>query len=221
MKKEVKYLILVLLAVGIASFAAYKFLVVPGADPRSQVKTGNPQFSLVSNMASNHSFSYGPVDAKVTVVEFFDPECESCSAIAPQIKKEMKFYEGKVRWVFRYMPYHNNSKNAIAALEAARKQDLFLEAMTALFETQHQWGEKQESTKDMIVKIVTAVPGIDKVKFMQDLEDPATNDIIVKDQTEGKQAGVKGTPSFYVNGVMLERLSLDDLIASINRGLGE
>lgn len=221
MKKEIKYLILVLLIVGSASFAAYKFLATSGINPQSEVKMGNPQFSLVSNMASSHSFSYGPVDAKVTVVEFFDPECESCSAIAPQIKKEMKFYEGKVRWVFRYMPYHFNSKNAIAALEAARKQNLFLEAMTALFETQTQWGEKQVSTKDLIVQIVTAVPGIDKTKFMQDLEDPAINDIILKDQTEGKQAGVKGTPSFYVNGVMLERLSLDDLIAQINRGLGE
>lgn len=219
MKKEVKYLLGTLLVVIAASFAVYQFVLKQNVNP--QVKMETPAFPLITNLVTNHSFAYGPADAKVTVVEFFDPECESCSAVAPQIKKEMKYYEGKVRWVFRYMPYHHNSRNAVAALEAARKQNLFLEAMTLLFETQHQWGEKQVSTKDEIVKIVTSLKGLDKAQFMKDLEDPATEEILIKDQTEGKQAGVKGTPSFFVNGVMLERLSLDDLIAKINAGLAE
>lgn len=219
MKKEVKVLLSIFAVVIVASFLIYKIALQENVNP--QVKAETPSFPLITNLVANHSFSHGPVDAKVTVVEFFDPECESCSAIAPQIKKEMKFYEGKVKWVFRYMPYHFNSKNAIAALEAARKQDLFLEAMALLFETQQQWGEKRVSTKDEIVKIVTSLNGLNKVKFMQDLEDPAVEEIIAKDQTEGQQAGVKGTPSLFVNGVMLERLSLDDLISKINAGLGE
>lgn len=219
MKKEVKYLLGTLLVVIAASFAVYQFALKQNVNPQAKMET--PAFPLITNLVTNHSFSYGPVDAKVTVVEFFDPECESCSAVAPQIKKEMKYYEGKVRWVFRYMPYHHNSRNAVAALEAARKQNLFLEAMTLLFETQQQWGEKQVSTKDEIVKIVTSLKGLNKAQFMKDLEDPAIDEILLKDQTEGKQAGVKGTPSFFVNGVMLERLSLDDLIFKINAGLAE
>ena len=219
MKKEVKYLLGILVVVAVASFAAYKLILKENVNPK--VKSEMPSFPMISNLVASHSFAYGPEDAKVTVVEFFDPECESCSAIAPQIKKEMKYYEGKVRWVFRYMPYHGNSKNAVAALEAARKQDLFLEAMTLLFLNQHKWGEKQVSTKDEIVKIVTSIDGLNKVKFMQDLDDPTTNEIIIKDQAEGKQAGVKGTPTFFVNGVILEELNLDDLIARIKAGLGE
>lgn len=219
MKKEIKILLGIIVFVGLASFAGYKMFLQENVNP--QVKAPTPQFSMVSNLVSFHSFSYGPQDAKVTVVEFFDPECESCAAVAPQIKKEMKYYEGKVRWVFRYMPYHNNSKNAIAALEAAKKQNLFLEAMTILFETQHQWGEKQESTKDEIVKIVSSIQGINKKQLIEDMNDPAIQEIIAKDQNEGQQAGVRGTPSFFVNGVMLERLSLDNLIAQINAGLGQ
>lgn len=219
MKKEVKILIGIFVLVIVVSFAIFKLALTESMNP--QEKTETPSFPMVSNLVASHSFSYGPQDAKVTVVEFFDPECESCSAVAPQIKKEMKFYEGKVRWVFRYMPYHFNSKNAVAALEAAKKQNLFLEAMNLLFLNQHKWGEKRVSTMDEIVKIVTSIEGLNKTKFMKDLEDPSTNEIIVKDQTEGQQAGVKGTPSFYVNGVMLEQLNLDDLIARINAGLGE
>ena len=56
----------------------------------------------------------------------------------------MKFYEDKVRWVFRYMPFHRNSRAVIAALEAARKQNLFLETMDLLFGKQKELGEKQE-----------------------------------------------------------------------------
>lgn len=219
MKKEIKILLSVFAFVILGSFIAYQTVLKENINPDTVKET--PSFPLITNLVASHSFSYGPQEAKVTVVEFFDPECESCSAVAPQIKKEMKYYEGKVRWVFRYMPYHFNSKNAIAALEAARKQNLFLEAMNLLFLNQHKWGEKRISTKDEIIKIVTSLEGLNRAKFMKDLEDPSIEHIIMKDQTEGSQAGVKGTPTFFVNGVLLERLSLDDLISKINYGLAE
>jgi protein-disulfide isomerase len=157
----------------------------------------------------------------VTVVEFFDPECESCSAVSPFIKKEMKFYEGKVRWVFRYMPYHFNSKSAIAVLEAARKQNLFLESLELLFTTQKEWGEKQVSMKNEIIEIVSKVSGMDKKRLLSELENPTTQQIIEQDAQEGKMAGVKGTPTFFVNGVILDRLDLDALIARINAELAK
>lgn len=153
------------------------------------------------------------------MIEFFDPECESCAAVSPYIKKEMKFYEGKVRWVFRYMPYHRNSKAAIAALEAARKQNLFLEAMELLFAKQKEWGEKQEPMNEKINSIVLSLDGINKTQYLKDLANQNIEVLIGQDETEGKQAGVKGTPSFFVNGVMMERLDLDSLISRINAEL--
>lgn len=219
MKKEIKYLATIFFTIISVSILIYQFSLKQKAN--SQFKITPPKFPLITNLVADHSYSYGPVDAKVTVVEYFDPECESCAAVASQIKKEMKFYEGKVRWVFRYMPYHFNSKNAIAALEAAKKQNLFLETMDLLFKTQNQWGEKRESTKDLIIKIVLSNKTFNQKKFLSDIEDPAIQDIILKDQSEGQQAGVKGTPSFFVNGVMLEQLDLDTLIAKINQGLAQ
>ncbi|MBC7754791.1 MAG: thioredoxin domain-containing protein, partial [Moraxellaceae bacterium] len=71
--------------------------------PEEQNQIDIKAFPSIGNLAASHSYSYGPLDAKVTIVEFFDPECESCAAVAPLIKNEMKYYEGKVRWVFRYM----------------------------------------------------------------------------------------------------------------------
>lgn len=219
MKKEIKYLLTVVAVVALASLGIYQLAVKQDVKPH--LTASAPNFPMITNLASSHSFSYGPENAKVTVVEFFDPECESCSAVSPYIKKEMKFYEGKVRWVFRYMPYHFNSKSAIAVLEAARKQNLFLESMELLFATQKEWGEKQVSMKNEIIEVVSKVPSMDKKRLLAELENSTTQQIIEQDAQEGKMAGVKGTPTFFVNGVILDRLDLDGLIARINAELAK
>ena len=220
MTKEIKNLLLILCGVVISSFLLYKFVFtsqVPQASlPAPSLVSTTP---MILNTASPHSFSVGPENAKVTVVEFFDPECESCSAVAPQIKNEMKYYEGKVRWVFRYMAYHFNSKTAIQVLEAARKQNLFLETQQILFENQKTWGEQGVSTKTEILKIVSNVKKLNMAQLKKDMQDPEILNIIAKDASEGEQAGVTGTPTFFVNGVKLNRLDLDLLIQKINAGL--
>ncbi|AZZ37304.1 disulfide bond formation protein DsbA [Bdellovibrio sp. qaytius] len=226
MKKEIKYLMIVALVVSGLALAGVLTLfgskVVTNENEKTiQKTTENPSYPLVSNLVAAHSFVYGPADAKVTVIEFFDPECESCAAVSPYIKKEMKFYEGKVRWVFRYMPYHRNSKAALAALEAARKQNLFLEAMEQLFVHQKVWGEKQEATNEEINKIILSINGINKNKYLKDLADQNIENLLKQDEAEGKQAGVKGTPTFFVNGVIMEQLDLDALISKINSELGK
>lgn len=220
MQKKIKGLVLVLVAVLIVSVGLYKFL---STDSAATVNIEKPkvvsQIPLIGNMAASHSFSSGPVDAKVTVVEFFDPECETCAAVAPYIEKEMDYYKGKVRWVFRYMTYHKNSATAVKVLEAARKQNLFLEAQHILFTNQKVWGEKQESTETEILKVVSQIPKINMAKIKADMNDPSTNDIVAKDAAEGAQGGVTGTPTFFVNGMILEQLDLDLLIKKINEGL--
>ena len=63
--------------------------------------------------------SKGPRDAKVTIVEFLDPECEACRAMFPIVERLMGEYQGQVRLVVRYLPLHPNSALAASALEAA------------------------------------------------------------------------------------------------------
>ncbi|MBC7464752.1 MAG: thioredoxin domain-containing protein [Bdellovibrio sp.] len=220
MQKKIKGLVFVLIAVLVISIVLFKFV---SNDTAATVNIEKPKMTatmpMVGNMAASHSFSSGPIDAKVTVVEYFDPECESCAAVAPYIEKEMEYYKGKVRWVFRYMTYHKNSATAVKVLEAARKQNLFLEVQHILFQSQKVWGEKQEPTESEILKVVSQVPKINMAKIKSDMNDPATAEIIAKDATEGAQGGVTGTPTFFVNGMILDQLDLDLLIKKINEGL--
>lgn len=221
MLKEIRNLGLLLVVAVLACFLIYKFVfqTEPVASNSVAFTQANPSYPMVGNLDAQHSYSYGPVNAKVTVVEFFDPECESCAGVAPYIKKEMKFYEGKVRWVFRYMAYHKNSRNAIKVLEAARKQNLFLEVQHLLFETQKIWGEQQVSTEDQILKIVEQVRPLNMQKLKKDMDEQTTAGIIEADKAEGQQAGVTGTPTFFVNGIILDEVNMDLLIKRINERL--
>lgn len=86
-----------------------------------------PQVALPVNASErlirSDSPTLGSADAKVTIVEFFDPECESCRAIEPDVMRLLEKYDGQVRLVARYFPLHTNSVPAMGLIEAAAKED--------------------------------------------------------------------------------------------------
>lgn len=216
LNKEVKILSIVASLVLVVSFAVFLFA-------RSE-KDAKPQ-ARPELAGGIENFSDGPKDAKVTVVEFFDPECESCAQVSPYIKTEMKYYNGKVRWVFRYMAYHPNSGNAIRILEAARNQNLYLEAMALLFERQHEWGAKHDGTaqnqskEKELLEIISSLPGVNMKQLQEDMKNSAIDRLIEHDKKEGTLAGVTGTPTLFVSGKIIDPLSIDTMIARIEAGL--
>ena len=226
LSNEGKNLLIIGLAVLVIALLSYiwvgsKVASSAGSNP-SSVKVSGAPLSGVSEGGLS-SYSHGPESAKVTVVEFLDPECETCAMINPYIQNEIKYYEGRVRWIFRYMAYHPNSRNAIKVMEAARKQGLYSEAKVLLFERQKEWGSKHdgrdEDQTQKILSIVGSVPGIDLKKLKEDMNDPAIPVLIENDIKEGTLAGVKGTPTLFVNGKMIDPLSLDKMIEWIDQGL--
>jgi len=56
-----------------------------------------------------HSPVFGPANAPVTIVEFFDPACETCRAFYPIVKDILAQYPSEVRLVIRYAPLHKGS----------------------------------------------------------------------------------------------------------------
>jgi protein-disulfide isomerase len=69
-----------------------------------------------------HSPVFGNPDAKVTIVEFFDPSCESCRAFYPAVKSIVNASFGQVRLVLRYAALHKGSDEEVKILEAVRLQ---------------------------------------------------------------------------------------------------
>ncbi len=216
LNKELKILSIVAIVVLLASFGIYQLV---NTEKKS---TSDVAFNLSVGISN---FSEGSQDAKVTVVEFFDPECETCAEVSPYIKNEMKFYHGKVRWVFRYMAYHPSSSFAIHILEAARNQNLYFEAMALLFEKQHIWGAKHGGSEPSLPKekelleIIASLPGINLKKLKEDMKNSDIDKLIEKDKFDGTSAGVTGTPTLFVNNKIVMPLSLDKMIEGIEAGI--
>lgn len=81
--------------------------------------------AVESNMLVRpHAPVLGPVNAPVTIVEFFDPACETCRAMYPVVKKIMAEHPETVRLVIRYAPFHKGPDEAVRILETARKQGM-------------------------------------------------------------------------------------------------
>ena len=149
----------------------------------------------------DHSPRYGNRDAKVYLIEYLDPECESCRRFYRPVKELIGQYEGKVQMVVRYAPFHGNSKIAIAALEASREQGKYWEALELLFQKQPEWGSHHNPQIEKIYDFLPSI-GIDIAKLKEDMKAAKIQEIIKQDTEDLRTLNVRGTPTFFVNGKM-------------------
>jgi protein-disulfide isomerase len=161
----------------------------------------------------------GPENAALTVVEFLDPECESCKAFHPIMKAFLLETEGQVRFVVRYMAFHGSSKLAIAALESARLQGKYWEMLDTAFVMADEWSHKPTPDPTYFVKYATGL-GLDVAKFEQDLRDPKWEALANRDMADGKIMAVRGTPTVFFNGEVVKDFSLEGLRAAAAPVLG-
>ncbi len=154
-----------------------------------------------------HSPRIGQEDAKVYITEYLDPECEACRALAPAVKNILKEFEGKVQLVIRYAPFHKNSKTAIRALEAARLQGKYAEALDMLFHYQPYWGNHHNPKPELIFDYLLQM-GLDLEKLKADMNKPEIDYIINQDEQDLKTLNIRGTPTFFVNGKPLAEFGI-------------
>jgi len=155
----------------------------------------------------DHSPTMGNLNAKVYIIEFLDPECESCRALYPHVKNTLKDFQDKVALVVRYAPFHRNSKIAVKALEAARKQGKYWEVLELLFKYQPHWGDHHNPQPDLIFEYLPQI-GIDMEKLRADMKDPQIEQILAQDIADLKHLEVRKTPTFFVNGKPLKKFGM-------------
>ncbi|HVJ65209.1 MAG TPA: DsbA family protein [Bdellovibrionota bacterium] len=171
-----------------------------------------------AKLVKDDSATLGPVMSRLVLVEFLDPECESCRAMHPFVKNILKDYEGKIRYVVRYMPFHQNSKLAATWLEAAAEQGKYWEALDALFLQQPHWAAHGAPRPELIPQILKSV-GVDVALAAQAKDKPEHAQKVERDRQDGLDVGVTGTPSFFVNGRLLPQLGDAPLRALIEEEL--
>ncbi len=163
--------------------------------------------SLALNNSSvfvrDHSPTLGQADAKVTIVEFMDPACETCAAFSPIVKGMMKANPGKIKLTLRYAPFHDGADNFVKILEAARKQGKYWETLDVMFKSQSAWASHSNPQPQRIWEFLPKA-GLDIDQIKKDMNDPAIAKLIEQDMADAKTLTVRKTPGFFVNGKPLE-----------------
>ena len=169
-----------------------------------------------SPLEREYSVSKGPADARVVLVEFFDPACETCREFHPYVKELVAGHPGKVRLVLRYAPFHQGADTMVLILEAARRQNRFWETLEVIYATQPQWASHHQPRPELIWQFLPDA-GVDVERIRKDIRDPDLMAVMHQDLADGRALGVRKTPQFFVNGKPLlsfGRLQLKSLLDS-------
>jgi diadenylate cyclase len=154
----------------------------------------------------------GPRDAPVTLVKYGDYECPYCGEAHPMLKELQERVGKQVRFVFRHFPLdsaHPRARRAAQAAEAAASQGRFWEMHDLLYERQGELGEED-------LMRYAAELGLDLRRFEEDLANDNHTWRIEEDRLGGDRAGVRGTPTLFVNGVRYTGpMDLEGLLAAV------
>ena len=160
----------------------------------------------------------GSPSQKIVMAEFSDFECPFCARAHEVVKQFMSKNQNDVTLVYKHFPLteiHKQAEPAALASWAAMQQGKFWEYHNVLFEQQSRLGE------ELYLEIANNLK-LDINKFNRDRQSNEAKETIKKDFELGKSLGVRGTPSFVVNGIFLSGVpnekDLEDLVAQIKAG---
>lgn len=158
-------------------------------------------------LTKNDAPSFGPENAKVTIIEFSDFQCPFCSRGANAVSEIKKKYAGKVRVVFRQFPlsFHDKAHVAAEAALAAHAQGKFWEMHDKMFANQSKLD--RPSLEGFAKEI-----GLDVEKFKKALDDKTFVAPVDADMKLGTDVGVQGTPSMFINGKKIQNATDADAI---------
>jgi protein-disulfide isomerase len=173
-------------------------------------------YNKVHNLPVGTSPIKGNENAPITVVEFSDFQCPYCAKFAPTIDEVLKAYPNEVRFVYKDFPlsFHKQAKNAAKAARAAGEQGKYWEMHDLIFANYSKVNEAM--FKDFATKL-----NLDMTKFMADFGSTKYDALIQQDINLGRQAGVTGTPSLFMNGKRMQRRSFDDFKQAIDAMLNK
>jgi protein-disulfide isomerase len=223
MSREIKILAGIAFIVVVAAFIGASYYRNSVQNSSVTVNSGGGKSSVnAETLVRPDSPTLGAADAPITLVEFLDPECESCAAFAPVVKRILKDYDGKIRLVVRYMPLHPNSMRAATLTEAAGEQGKYWQMQELLFQKQSEWGERHGAPASAPKPDINALfdkyameLGLDMDQVTGAIKENRYQEKLERDRRDGQTLGVRQTPSFFVNGRKLARFGESDLRALI------
>ncbi|HBK33626.1 TPA: hypothetical protein DEP34_01365 [Candidatus Uhrbacteria bacterium] len=138
----------------------------------------------------------GTQGAAITIVEFGDFSCAYCRDSSYIMRSLMQKYGDDVFYQFRDFPVadmHPLAQTQSEAAVCAHAQGKFWEYHDKLFQSQNDMSEER------LVSLALEV-GLDQGAFVSCLEEGDFAKEVLEDYQAGVAAGVRGTPTFFING---------------------
>lgn len=140
----------------------------------------------------------GPAASAVTVIEYGDFACPYCRAAYPAVKMLLKHFQDRVRFAFRHFPVvemHPHAERAAEAAESGGAQGAFWRMHDLLFENQQH--QADDDLRQYAIQARLDLPMYDR-----DMVSRVHLRFVLEQMHHGKQLGARGTPTFFVNGVI-------------------
>ena len=155
--------------------------------------------------------SFGPADARVTVVEFFDFRCPGCKATAPEVLRLIQAHPD-VRFVFKDWPIldrgtDDTSHYAARAALAAHRQGKYLPVFRALM--------AEPALDKAAVDRILAANGVVMPTARTAMAGPEIARHLADIQLSAAGLGLQGTPTFFVNGRAAASIQPSDIDRAI------
>jgi len=140
----------------------------------------------------------GQANAPIELIEFADFQCPFCQAASPTVKRVLDTYGDRIRFVYRNYPLanHPQARPAAEAAQCANEQGQFWPYHDRLF-------SEAGKLSDEDLKRTAASLGMDAAKFNKCVDDHKYRAVVDADAEAGNEAGVTGTPAFFINGRLL------------------
>jgi protein-disulfide isomerase len=163
-----------------------------------------------TQLASAHSPMLGNPDAKVHVVEFLDPACETCAVFYPHVKKLMADNPGRIRLSVRHVPFHQGSEHVVRMLEATRSQGKYWQALEAVFAAQDRWTVNHRVHPERVWPALEGL-GLDLDRIRSEMNSPEIAARMDRDAADARALDVTKTPEYFVNGRPMPRFGMEEL----------
>ena len=139
------------------------------------------------------SYTKGPKDALITIIEFSEFQCPFCSRVLPTLKQITDTYKDKVRIVFKHAPSPSTRTHLSQPRQPSPRASKILEMHDKLFQS-------TKKLKKADIDGYAKELALDIKKFEADLNSKETKDAVAADMALAKKVGARGTPNFFVNG---------------------
>jgi protein-disulfide isomerase len=178
--------------------------------------TANPVMDEA--LASAQSPTLGDPNAKVHIVEFLDPACETCAQFYPLVKKLVADHPGQIRVSLRHVAFHEGSDYVVRVLEASRKQDKYWPTLEAVLASQAQWAPNHTAQPDLVLQAIAGV-GLNIEQLKADMSTPEVAERAQHDTSDAITMKVTATPEYFVNGRPLPSFGDQQLLELVREEL--